>query len=118
MNTGGLFILFLIVAMIYAIYLYAKSNEKTADATFTAIYIVAYPALFIFSLDNKPIDNGWKWIGVPLVMAGLPWLFSGFHLYRVVENPSATNNDEFVGFPIKLWIIGGILSCAMGLYFF
>lgn len=111
MHTSGFLLLFCLASLVYGLCTYSRAKQKTKDATQTALYIVIYPILITIVMSNKPVE---PWIAVPVVMAGIPWLFAGAHLNQVVKDPSITNPRNFAGVPIKLWLIGAIVSVIIG----
>ncbi len=114
MRTGGLFILFLLGAIIYGLYKFSTAKEKTIDAKQTAAFIIIYPIILNVMMNNIPVE---LWIAIPVVFAGIPWLFAGIHLSQVADDPSITTDDEFVGLPKKVWGWGGVAAFIMGIAF-
>lgn len=114
MGSSGLFLLFLLGTLVYALLQYARAKKRTTDATQTALFIVLYPVLLFFTFSNKPVA---PWIAVPVVMMIAPWLLAGVHLNKVVENPAVTRQGDFVGVPGSFWLIGAALAVVMGFLF-
>lgn len=114
MGTSGFFLLFLLGSMIYGGYVYFHAEYKTHDATQTLVFIVFYPFLLFVAFSFRPLA---AWIAVPLIMMGIPWLFAGIYLSKVVKDPSITRHGEFAGFPLKTWAVIMGLSLALGLIF-
>jgi hypothetical protein len=110
MRGGGLFILFFLGWIIFALWGFFRANETSIDAKQTAAYIVGYPFAFVLALEEKPLPF---FVATLLVMAGLPWLMAGLHLSKILKDPSASKPGTFVGLPANLWWWGVGLSLAI-----
>jgi hypothetical protein len=111
MSFGGLLFLFFLGSLCYGVYQFVRAREKTREAVQTTFYIVLYPVVVYFVFREGPTP---AWLAAPVVVAGLPWLVAGIHLNEIVKDPTLVRRNEFVGFPHRFWIWGGILSAALG----
>jgi len=107
----GLFILVLMATIVYGVVQLYRSREKPREAVQSAIYVAVYPVIAYAAWVMRPIPS---WLVAPLIVAAVPWLFSGVYLNEIVKDPGIAKEGEFVGFPYGYWIWGGILSVALG----
>lgn len=114
MSFGGLLFLFFLGSLCYGVYQFARAKEKTREASQATTYIVLYPVIvyFVFRGEATP-----AWLAAPVILAGLPWLVAGIHLNEIVKDPTLVRSNEFVGFPYRFWIWGGVLSAGLGALF-
>lgn len=111
MSLGALIILLPLAAFVYGLYQFVRAEEKTRDAMQTTAYIVLYPIVVYLLWRGGPVP---AWVTAPVVMAGLPWIVAGIHLNEIVKDPAIAKPNEFVGFPYRFWIWGGVLAVVVG----
>lgn len=111
MAYGALLLLLLLSALVYALYQFARAEEKSRAAVQATVYIIAYPAVALAAWLAGPLP---AWITAPLVLAGLPWIVAGIYLNEIVKNPGIVRENHFVGFPYRFWVWGGALAVLLG----
>lgn len=114
MSVGLLLVLLPLVALAYGLYQFIRAEEKSRDAIQTTAYIIVYPVVVYLAWRSGSVPS---WLAWPVVVAGLPWIVAGIHLNEIVKDPTVVKDNEFVGFPYRFWIWGGVLSVALGLLF-
>lgn len=90
------------------------ARHRSTDAKFTAVYILAYPALVVALFLNEPVA---MWLAVPVVFGFIPWLMAGPHLWQILKDPSRESADEFIGIPRAYWLWGGGAALGLGFLF-
>lgn len=113
MVYGALLLLLLLSALVYALYQFAQAEEKSRAAIQATVYIIAYPAVALAAWAAGPLP---AWITAPLVLAGLPWIVAGIYLNEIVNDPSIVRENQFVGFPYRFWVWGGVLAVLIGYF--
>lgn len=97
-----------------AVFLLAKTNEKSADAKLTAAYILLWPVLVVTLILNEPAP---MWIAVPTMFGFIPWLMAGPHLWSVLKDRAVHRPDEVMGIPKAYWTWGGLGAFLLGILF-
>jgi hypothetical protein len=111
MAYAALLLLVLMSALVYALYQFARTRERSRAAVQATVYIVAYPLVVLVAWLAWPLP---AWITAPLALAGLPWIVSGIYLNEIVKDPTVARDDQFVGFPYGFWIWGGAVAVLVG----
>ena len=97
-----------------AVFAFARTREKSADARLTAGYILLWPAMLAILLINEPVP---MWIAVPTMFGFIPWLMAGPHLWAILRDPSRSQPDELMGIPRAYWTWGGLAAILLGVIF-
>jgi hypothetical protein len=101
-------LLFWLAAQLYTFW---RSKNKSTEAKLTVAYIVGYPLLLVYLALNTPLSAA---ILFPVAMGGLPWLFAGTHLRKIIAEGYRRNPGEFIGIPLRYWLGIGIGTFLLG----
>jgi hypothetical protein len=91
-----------------------RARHKSTDARMTAVYFLAYPVIAVGLFLNAPVP---LWLGVPTAFGFIPWLMAGPHLWRILDDPSRSRADEWIGIPKVYWAWGGLGAILIGILF-
>ena len=97
-----------------AVFVLAKTREKSPDAKLTAAYILLWPVLVVTLILNEPVP---MWIAVPTMFGFVPWLMAGPHLWATLKGNAVERPDEVMGIPRSYWTWGGLGAILLGIVF-
>lgn len=93
------------------LYDFLKAKSKPAEAKRTVAYMLGYPLLAAYVVSHGLLPAA---IVFPLALGGVPWLFAGMHLKKVLENEYQPTPGTFIGIPNKYWLGGGLGAFLLG----
>jgi hypothetical protein len=120
--TGGILMIALLATNAKAIFNYTKARERPPGASRAALFIVLYPPVLIYIIQNTyaradaRISSLDLSLGIFSILTGLAWISAGIYLNGLLKDRSKWQNQGWLGFPVKGWALNAIFSIVAGYF--